>query len=149
MTPKKPARPIEILLVEDNLGDIVLTKEAFSDAKIWNNLHVAKDGEEALDFLNKGEGFEDAVRPDLILLDLNLPKVDGRVVLEQIKSTPNLKRIPVVMLTSSEAEKDIIRTYDLHANSYIVKPIDLEQFVKVIQTVKEFWFSVVSLPDEK
>lgn len=140
------AKPIEILLVEDNPGDILLTEEAFAEAKILNHIHTAKDGEEALAYLKQEEGFEDAVKPDLVLLDLNLPKVDGREVLDEIKSDPNLKRIPVVVLTSSAAEKDIVKTYDLHANSYVVKPINLEQFVNVVNAVENFWFSVVSLP---
>ncbi len=141
-------RPIEILLVEDNPGDVLLTQEAFSEAKILNNIHVARDGEEALAYLNQDSGYEDAVRPDLILLDLNLPKIDGREVLDQVKSSASLKRIPVVVLTSSEAEQDIIKTYDLHANSYVVKPIDLNQFVNVVNAVESFWFSVVTLPSD-
>lgn len=141
-------RQIEILLVEDNPGDVLLTKEAFSEAKIWNNIHVARDGEEALDYLyNEGE-FADAVRPDLILLDLNLPKIDGREVLDKVKSHDILKRIPVVVLTSSKAEQDVIKTYDLHANSYVLKPLDLDQFVKVVNAVENFWFSVVTLPGD-
>ena len=143
---RSQARPIEILLVEDNPGDVLLTEEAFSEAKIWNNIHVATDGEKALAYLNKENGYEDAVRPDLILLDLNLPKIDGREVLDRVKSNESLRRIPVVVLTSSEAEKDIIKTYDLHANSYVVKPINLDQFVRVVQAVENFWFSVVTLP---
>ena len=139
-------RPIEILLVEDNPGDVILTEEAFSAAKISNNLHIARDGEEALDYLNRASGYENAIRPDLILLDLNLPKIDGREVLDTIKSDDTLKRIPVVVLTSSEAEQDIVKTYDLHANSYVVKPINLDQFVKVVNAVESFWFSVVTLP---
>ena len=142
------ANPIEILLVEDNPGDVLLTQEAFSEAKICNNLHIVNDGEEALAYLNKEEGYEDAIRPDLILLDLNLPKVDGREVLDYVKSNDPLKRIPVVVLTSSEAEQDIIKTYDLHANSYVVKPIDLNQFVRVVNAVESFWFSVVTLPND-
>lgn len=140
--------PIEILLVEDNPGDVLLTKEAFSDAKILNNIHVARDGEEALAYLNKEPGYENAIRPDLILLDLNLPKVDGREVLDKVKNTDSLKRIPVVVLTSSEAEQDIVKTYDLHANSYVVKPIDLHQFSNVINAVENFWFSVVTFPSK-
>lgn len=140
-------RAIEILLVEDNPGDVILTEEAFSSAKISNNLHVVRDGEEALAYLNREVGFEEAIRPDLILLDLNLPKIDGREVLDQVKSSGDLKRIPVVVLTSSEAEQDIVKTYNLHANSYIVKPISLDQFVRVVTAVENFWFSVVTLPD--
>lgn len=142
-------RPIEILLVEDNPGDVLLTREAFSEAKIRNNIHVARDGEEALAYLNNDSGYEDAIKPDLILLDLNLPKIDGREVLDTIKKHDQLKRIPVVVLTSSEAEQDIVKTYDLHANSYVVKPIDLDQFVKVVNAVENFWFSVVTLPNER
>ena len=139
-------RPIDILLVEDNPGDVILTEEAFSEAKISNNLHITRDGEEALSYLRREAGFENAVRPDLILLDLNLPKIDGREVLDTVKSSDVLKRIPIVVLTSSEAEQDIIKTYDLHANSYIVKPITLDQFVRVVNAVENFWFSVVTLP---
>ena len=144
-----PSHPIEILLVEDNPGDVLLTQEAFSDAKIANNLHIVRDGEEALAYLNRQGDFQGASRPDLILLDLNLPKIDGREVLDNIKSDETLKRIPVVVLTSSEAEQDIIQTYDLHANSYVVKPINMEQFVKVVNAVESFWFSVVKLPKQE
>ncbi len=140
------ATPIDILLVEDNPGDVLLTKEAFSEAKIANNLHIVRDGEEALAYLNMDPGYEDAIRPDLILLDLNLPKKDGREVLEFVKTHEVLKRTPVVILTSSEAERDIIKSYDSHANSYIVKPIELDQFINVVTAVENFWFSVVSLP---
>lgn len=143
-----PARPIEILLVEDNPGDIILTKEAFAEAKIKNNIHIARDGEEALLYLNKHNGYEKAVKPDLILLDLNLPKVDGREVLDNIKSDEGLCHIPVVVLTSSESEQDILETYELHANSYVVKPINLEQFVSVINAIENFWFTVVTLPSK-
>lgn len=144
---KQQIHPIEILLVEDNPGDVILTREAFSEAKICNNIHVAQDGEEAIAYLQKEAGYEDSKKPDLILLDLNLPKIDGREVLDKVKSNDNLKRIPVVVLTSSEAEQDIIKTYDLHANSYVVKPIDLDQFIKVVNAVENFWFSVVTLPN--
>lgn len=143
-----PARPIEILLVEDNPGDIILTKEAFAEAKIKNNIHIARDGEEALLYLNRHSGFEKAVIPDLILLDLNLPKIDGREVLDNIKSDESLCHIPVVVLTSSESEQDILKTYELHANSYVVKPINLEQFVSVISAIENFWFTVVTLPSK-
>ncbi|TXR54481.1 response regulator [Reinekea thalattae] len=139
-------KPIEILLVEDNPGDVVLTQEAFSEAKILNNLQVVKDGEEALQYLFREGDYQQAKRPELILLDLNLPKVDGRQVLDKIKNSDVLKRIPVVVLTSSQAEKDIVKTYDLHANSYVVKPINLSQFVDVVNAVENFWFSVVALP---
>lgn len=141
-------KPIEILMVEDNPGDVRLTQEAFKDNKIKNNMYVAEDGERALDFLYRRNEFEAAVRPDLILLDLNLPKMDGRAVLKEIKEDPNLRRIPVVVLTTSEASEDIVRTYDLHANSYITKPVDFEQFIKVVRTIEDFWFSVVKLPQE-
>ena len=140
------AAPIEILLVEDNPGDVLLTQEAFASAKIINNLHVVNDGEQALNFLNQREGYESVPRPDLILLDLNLPKIDGREVLDHVKTSDTLRRIPVVVLTSSEAEQDILKTYDLHANSYVVKPIDMSQFMKVVNAVESFWFSVVALP---
>lgn len=143
-----PARPIEILLVEDNPGDIILTKEAFAEAKIKNNIHIARDGEEALLYLSRQNGFEKAVEPDLILLDLNLPKIDGREVLDNIKSDESLCHIPVVVLTSSESEQDILETYELHANSYVVKPINLEQFVSVINAIENFWFTVVTLPSK-
>lgn len=142
----KRVKPIEILLVEDNPGDVVLTQEAFSEAKILNNLQVVRDGEEALQYLFREGKYQQAKRPELILLDLNLPKVDGRQVLDKIKTSDVLKRIPVVVLTSSQAEKDIVKTYDLHANSYVVKPINLSQFVDVVNAVENFWFSVVALP---
>ena len=140
-------RCIEILLVEDNLGDVILTEEAFAEAKISNNIRVAQDGEEALAFLRQESGYENAVRPDLILLDLNLPKIDGREVLSQVKADENLRRIPVVVLTSSQAEHDVLKSYNLHANSYIVRPIDLFQFSKVVNAVENFWFSIVVLPE--
>jgi two-component system, chemotaxis family, response regulator Rcp1 len=141
-------RPIEILLVEDNPGDVRLTIEAFKDAKVCNNLSVVKDGTEALAFLYQEGEFADAPRPDLILLDLNLPKKDGREVLLEIKADKNLKRIPVVILTTSQAEEDIFRTYNLHANCYITKPVDFAQFIKVIRSIEEFWLTIVKLPRE-
>lgn len=144
----KTTRPIEILMVEDNPGDVRLTQEALKSNKIKNNLHVCQDGQEALAFLNRRNGYEEAPRPDLILLDLNLPKVDGRQVLEETKEDPALRRIPVVVLTSSEADEDILRSYDLHANSYITKPVDFEQFIKVVKTIEDFWLTVVKLPSE-
>ena len=143
----KDEKTVEILLVEDNPGDVLLTREAFSNSKFLNNLHVAEDGEVALDFLNKRNGHEDAVRPDIILLDLNLPKKDGQEVLLEIKDEPNLRRIPVVVLTSSKAEHDVVKTYDLHANSYIVKPVDLDKFIDIVQAIENFWFKVVVLSD--
>lgn len=141
-------RPVEILLVEDNPGDVVLTKEAFKAAKIVNNILIAKDGEMALDILQKKGGHKKTASPDLILLDLNLPKKDGREVLEEIKNDERLRRIPVVILTSSKAEKDIVETYDLHANSYIVKPVNLEKFSAIVESIENFWFTVVVLPSE-
>lgn len=139
-------RPIEILLVEDNPGDVRLTREALKDAKVLNNLHVAGDGLEAIAFLNKQGAYETAIRPDLILLDLNLPKKDGREVLEEIKVHSSLRRIPVVVLTTSKAEEDILKTYDLHANCYITKPVDLDGFMKVIGAIENFWLTIVKLP---
>lgn len=141
-------RPIEILLVEDSPGDVRLTREALKDAKVRNNLSVVSDGAEALAFLRREGDFASAVRPDLVLLDLNLPKLDGRDVLAQIKSDQMLRRIPVVVLTTSKAEQDILRTYDLHANCYITKPVDLDQFMVVIQSIEEFWLTIVKLPEE-
>lgn len=138
--------PIEILLIEDNPGDIRLTQEAFKDARVGNHVSIARDGEEALHFLRKEHAFHDAVTPDIILLDLNLPKLDGREVLEIIKNDKNLYNIPVVILTSSEAEKDIIETYGMHANSYVVKPVDFDKFLKVIRSINDFWLTVVKLP---
>jgi CheY-like chemotaxis protein len=140
------AKPIEILLVEDNKGDIFLTKKAFEKAKILNNIHVAMDGEQALTMLKKEGEYEDLPTPDIVLLDINLPKKSGVEVLEDMKKQERLKRIPVVILTSSQAERDIVKTYDLHANSYIVKPISLENFKDVVSAIEDFWFSVVVLP---
>jgi len=139
-------KSIEILLVEDNPGDIRLTKEAFKIGKINNNMHVTMDGEEAMDFLNRRGSHTDAPRPDIILLDLNLPKKDGREVLKEIKSDENLKSIPVVILTTSSSEEDILRTYDLHANCYITKPVDLDKFLAIVQMIEDFWLTVVKLP---
>lgn len=139
-------KPIEILLVEDNPGDVRLTQEALRDGKMHNNLHVAWDGVEALEFLRRAGKYADAPRPDLILLDLNLPKKDGHEVLVEIKADGNLKRIPVVVLTTSKAEEDIFKAYDLHANCYISKPVDLDQFVRIVRSIEEFWFTIVKLP---
>ena len=139
-------RPIDILLIENNSGDILLTQEALEDGKISNHLHVCRDGEEGLNFLFKKGNFADAVTPDLILLDLNMPKKDGREVLKVVKSDPELKRIPVVVLTTSEADQDILRSYDLHANCYIKKPVNFEQFIEVVKGIEHFWFTVVTLP---
>ena len=142
-------KPIDILLVEDNEGDARLAKEALKESKLHNVLHFTTDGEEASDFLRKIGKYSDAPRPDLILLDLNLPKKDGRELLAEIKSDPDLKRIPVVILTISKAEEDIIKTYNLHANCYITKPLDLEQFMKVVKSIEEFWLTIVKLPPKE
>ena len=139
-------RAVEILLVEDNEGDARLAIEALKDAKVRNNLSWVKDGMEAMDFLRKEGAYTDAARPDVILLDLNLPKKDGREVLADIKDDEELRRIPVVVLTVSQAEEDIIRSYDLHANCFISKPLDLEQFMRVVQAVEDFWLTIVKLP---
>jgi two-component system, chemotaxis family, response regulator Rcp1 len=140
------AEPIEVLLVEDSVGDIRLTREAFKDARVHINLHVAADGVEAMAFLKREGPHADAPRPDLILLDLNLPKKDGRQVLKEIKESPTLGIIPVVILTTSASEADILRTYQLHANCYITKPVDLEGFLRVVKSIDSFWLSVVKLP---
>jgi len=141
-------KPVEILLVEDNEGDVGLIEEVFEEAKIRNNIHVAEDGEEAVLYL-RGEGkFSGSPRPDIILLDLNLPKKDGREVLKEIKEDNNLKNIPVVILTTSNAEKDILRAYDLHANAYITKPLDFDQFIKVVGSIENFWLEIVNLPSK-
>jgi two-component system, chemotaxis family, response regulator Rcp1 len=138
--------PIEVLLVEDSVGDVRLTREAFKDARVHINLHVAVDGDDAMAFLKRERQYRDAPRPDLILLDLNLPKKDGREVLKEIKENPTLAIIPVVILTTSASEEDILRTYQLHANCYITKPVDLEGFLKVVKSIDTFWLSVVKLP---
>ena len=142
-------QPVEILLVEDNPGDVELTKEALADCKMINNLHVTYDGQEAMDFLHKKEPFTNAVTPDLVILDLNLPKLDGREVLKLIKSDENLKKIPVVVLTTSQSEEDILKMYKHYANCYITKPIDLDQFVTVVKAIENFWMGIVKLPSEK
>ena len=147
--PERAAPPVEILLVEDNLGDARLTREALKEGKVYNTLHWVKDGVEALDFLRKRGKHTDVPRPDIILLDLNLPKKDGREVLQEIKSDEHLKRIPVVILTTSKAEEDVLKTYSLHANCYVTKPVDLEQFIKVVQSIDNFWLTVVTLPNGK
>ncbi len=139
-------KPVEILLIEDSPGDIRLTEEALKDFKMLNHLHVVMDGVEALDFLLREGKHENAVRPDLILLDLNLPKKDGREVLAEIKTKEELKRIPIVILTTSSAEEDIYKTYDFHANCYITKPVNLDQFIKVIKSIEDFWVNIVRLP---
>ena len=146
MTPT-PA-PVEILLVEDNPGDVRLTREALKDAKVANNLNVVNDGEQALEYLNRRGRFADAARPDLVLLDLNLPKIDGREVLASIKADSDLRRIPVVVLTTSSAEEDILRSYDLHANCYVTKPVEFDSFLKIVESIDDFWLSIVRLPKE-
>ena len=137
---------IQVLLVEDNPGDVRLTKEALKEGKLLNQLTVVGDGVEALSFLRKEGKYADALQPELILLDLNLPKKDGREVLAEIKADPKLRRIPVVVLTTSSAEEDILKIYDLHANCYITKPVDLEQFMGVVKSIEDFWVTVVKLP---
>ncbi|NED12835.1 MULTISPECIES: response regulator [unclassified Streptomyces] len=141
-----PVQPIEVLLVEDDPGDELMTREAFEDNKIRNTLHVVRDGEEALDFLYRRGAHTGAPRPDLILLDLNLPKYDGRQVLEKIKQDPELALIPVVVLTTSSAEEDILRSYKLHANAYVTKPVDLDQFIAAVRQIDDFFVTVVRLP---
>ena len=143
------APPVEILLVEDNPGDVRLTKEALKEGKVYNNLHWAKDGVEALEFLQRQGKHARAPRPDIILLDLNLPKKDGREVLAVIKRDHELKQIPVVVLTTSKAEEDVLKSYELHANCYVTKPVDLEQFIHVVQSIDRFWLTVVTLPPAK
>ena len=144
--PREGCRPIEILMVEDNPGDVRLTVEALKEGKVRNNLHTVEDGVEALDFLRRKGRYAEAVRPDLILLDLNLPKKNGREVLAEIKKDPDLKRIPVVILTVSQAEQDIVKSYNLHANCYITKPVDLDQFLEMVKSIENFWLTVVMLP---
>ena len=140
---------IEILLVEDSPGDARLTVEALKDARISNHINLVRDGIQALNFLQRKGAYSNALTPDLILLDLNLPKKDGREVLAEIKADPHLKRIPIVILTTSQAEEDILRTYDLHANCYITKPVDLEQFMKVVKGIEDFWLTMVKLPTHR
>ena len=141
-------QPIEILLVEDDPGDVRLTREALKEGKVGNNLTVARDGVEALQLLRREGAHASAPRPDVILLDLNLPRMDGREVLKAIKSDERLRRIPVVVLTTSSADEDVVRSYDLQANCYITKPLDLDQFMRVMRTIGEFWLEIVRLPPE-
>jgi CheY-like chemotaxis protein len=138
--------PIEILLVEDNPGDVRLTREALRDGKVRNNLNVVDDGVKALEFLRRQGDFGEAPRPDLILLDLNLPRMSGREVLTEIKSDPELRSIPVVVLTTSQAEQDIVKAYELNANCYVTKPVDLDQFITVVKSIEDFWLTIVRLP---
>mgnify|MGYP000445126128 CR=1 FL=1 len=142
-------RALEILLVEDNPGDVLLTKEAMKDGKVSNSLHVAKNGLEALEFLRKEGRFQDAPTPDLVLLDLNLPRKNGREVLQEMKNEDELRAIPVVVLTTSEAHRDIIESYNLQANCYITKPVDFEQFRRVVASIEQFWFTLVKLPSKR
>jgi chemotaxis family two-component system response regulator Rcp1 len=146
MYSRTDAKPIEILLIEDNPGDVRLTKEVLMEGKVRNHLQVVGDGVEAMAFLRRENNYAEAPRPDLILLDLNLPKKDGREVLQEIKEDGQLKSIPVVVLTTSEADEDILRSYDLAANCYITKPVDLDQFIRVIKTIEAFWLTIVKLP---
>ena len=145
-TLERNTMPIEILLVEDSPGDVRLTQEAFKDARVLVNLHVAGDGEEAMAFLKREGKHSSKPRPDIILLDLNLPKKDGRAVLAEIKEDPSLQTIPVVILTMSASEADVLKSYSLHANCYITKPVDLDGFLKVVKSIDGFWLSVVRLP---
>jgi CheY-like chemotaxis protein len=149
MTQAHEAQPTEILLVEDNPGDVRLTREALREGKIYNNLHCVQDGVEALEFLRQQGKHADAPRPEIILLDLNLPRKDGREVLLEIKGDEQLRQIPVVILTTSKAEEDVLRSYHLHANCYITKPVDLEQFMAVVKAIDTFWLTVVTLPSPK
>jgi len=139
-------RAIEILMVEDNPGDVRLTREALKGAKVWNQVHVVEDGVAALDYLYRRPPYEAVRRPDLILLDLNLPRMDGREVLAIVKSDPTLKLIPIVVLTTSQAEEDVLRAYHLSANCYVTKPVDLEKFIVVVKSIDAFWLTVVTLP---
>ncbi len=138
--------PIEILLVEDNPGDVRLTREALRDAKVRNNMETVADGVEAMAFLRKEGRYSSSIRPDLILLDLNLPKKSGLEVLKEVKTDEDLRRIPIVVLTTSQAEQDIVKSYDLHANAYIAKPVELTQFVSVVKAIEDFWLEIVRLP---
>jgi CheY-like chemotaxis protein len=147
MNPVIEGKPVDILMVEDNEGDVRLAREAMRDSKIKNTMHHVRDGEEAMAFLRKEGKYTDAPRPDLVLLDLNLPRKNGQEVLTEIKADMDLKRIPVVILTVSSEEADILKTYNAHANCYITKPIDFVQFVKVVRAIEHFWFTIVKLPD--
>jgi CheY-like chemotaxis protein len=144
MSPK--TKPVEILLVEDDPGDVLITREAIESSKLANNLNVVSNGEEALAYLRQESPYERAARPGLVLLDLNLPRLDGREVLAEVKADPDLRRIPIVILTTSSADEDIIRSYDLHANAYVTKPVDFDQFMSVVRQIDEFFISIVTLP---
>jgi chemotaxis family two-component system response regulator Rcp1 len=148
MFTKSLPRHIEILLVEDSPADILLTREAFQESRIVNTIHVAEDGIQAMDFLYKRGEYASSPRPDLILLDLNLPRKNGREVLAEIKADPDLRKIPIVVLTTSSADEDILKAYDLNANCYVVKPVGFDNFMQAMQSIRHFWFSVVTLPSE-
>src|SRR6056297_860946 len=143
-----PNDPVEILLAEDNPGDVMLTKKALEEGKLANNLHVTTDGVDALEFLRQDGEHEDAPRPDLVLLDLNMPRKDGEDVLEEMQADASLRRIPVVVLTSSESEEDIAKSYELNANAYLTKPVDFDGFVEIVNRMEDFWFQVVKLPED-
>ncbi|WP_246998734.1 response regulator [Halosolutus gelatinilyticus] len=143
------AEPAQILLVEDNPGDVRLTEEAFKQGRIENDLYTVSDGTEALEYLNQRGEYADAPRPDLVLLDLNLPRTDGEEVLAELKDDPELRSIPVIVLTSSRAEEDVVRSYELHANAYLTKPVDPDEFIETVRAFEKFWFSVVRLPPEE
>lgn len=145
---RRQSRPVEVLLVEDNPGDVRLTQEALKDGRVLVNLTVAADGVEAIEVLKRGGPFSGRSRPDLILLDLNLPKKNGREVLEEIKADEELKRIPVIVMTTSKAEQDIHRAYNLNANCYVTKPVDLDEFLNVVRSIEDFWLTIVTLPNE-
>jgi CheY-like chemotaxis protein len=146
MFQEKAGRPIEILLAEDSAADVRLTREAFDDAKVLNNLNVVGDGVEAMAYLRREGKYINATRPDLVLLDLNMPRKDGREVLAEVKADPDLKRIPVVILTVSNSEEDVLKSYNLHANCFISKPVNLAQFLKVVASIESFWLTIVELP---
>jgi chemotaxis family two-component system response regulator Rcp1 len=148
MVTKSLPRHIEILLIEDSPADILLTREAFEESRILNSLHVAEDGVQAMDFLYKRGAYASAPRPDLILLDLNLPRKNGREVLAEIKADSDLRKIPIVVLTTSSAEEDVLKAYDLNANCYVVKPVGFDNFMEAMQSIRHFWFSIVTLPPE-
>ncbi|MFB6296106.1 MAG: response regulator [Halobacteriales archaeon] len=148
MSPRSDGSPVEILLVEDNPGDVRLTEKAFEDVKLANNLHVVTDGVEAMAFLRQEGEFADSPRPDIVLLDLNLPKKDGSEVLAEVKTDDDLKDIPVVVLTSSEAEEDVIETYNNHANAYLTKPVDFDGFTEIVKKIEGFWFTLVKFPPD-
>lgn len=146
MTPKPAGQPIEVLLVEDDPGDVLLIREAFEFNKVHNNLNVVSDGEQALAYLRREGEHAGSSRPDLVLLDLNLPRKDGREVLAEVKQDPDLRTIPIVVLTTSEAEEDVLKSYQLHANAYVTKPVDFERFVSIVRQIDDFFVSVVRLP---